>query len=289
MEDWKKSGQITAKARDFARSLCKEGALYLDIAQKVEKKIIELGGKPAFPVDVSVNEIAAHDSPFPGDVRVLKKGDLVKVDIGSHIEGCVTDTAVTVEIGTTSHADLIKASEEALEKAAALAKEAGTRICDIGDVIAETIKKYKFTPISNLSGHGLGIFIVHDKPIIPNFNNNDQNKLVEGQHIAIEPFATTGSGKVKDGKLAGIYHLARSGPVRVMNARKLLDFIAKEYSTLPFAARWWTKFPNYQFLLRILEKDGIIQQYTQLPEESKGLVSQAEHTVEVGYGVLTKI
>ncbi len=289
MEDWKKSGQITAKARDFAKSICKEGVLYLEIARKIEAKIIELGGKPAFPVDVSVNEMAAHDSPFPDDPRVIKKGDVVKVDIGTHVNGCVTDTAVTIEIGANKHASLIKTSEEALEKATKLASEPGTKLCDVGAMIANTITRLGFTPITNLSGHGLGMFIVHDKPTVPNYNNNDQNKLVEGQHIAIEPFATTGIGRVKDGKPAGLFRLARSGPVRVMSARKLLEFIAKEYNTLPFAARWLTKFPNYQFLLRILEKDGIVEQYTQLPEESGGIVSQAEHTVEVGYGVLTKV
>ena len=288
MDDWKKSGQVTAKARDYARSICKENILYIELANKIEAKIIELGARPAFPVDVSANEMAAHDSPFPDDLRVVKKGDVIKLDIGAHVNGCVTDTAVTIEVNTNKCTDLLKASEEALEAATKLAVEAGTRICDIGAAISEKIKKYGFTPISNLSGHGLGQYVVHDKPTIPNYNNNDLNKLVEGQHIAIEPFATTGIDQVKEGKPAGIYHLSRSGPVRMQSARQLVVHIEKEYNTLPFAARWLTKFPNYQFLLRLLEKEGIIEQYTQLPEVSQGIVSQAEHTVEVGYGVLTK-
>ena len=72
---------------------------YLEIVEKIEKKITELGGKPGFPCDVSVNHIAAHDCPLYKDERVLEKGDLVKLDIGVHVEGAVADTAITVDLG----------------------------------------------------------------------------------------------------------------------------------------------------------------------------------------------
>ena len=286
-EDFRKSGKIAAQIREFAKSICNEGALYREIADKVEAKTKELNGKPAFPMDVSVNSIAAHDCPFPNDDRKIKKGDVVKLDMGVHVNGCVTDTACTVEVGTNNHKKLIEASEKALDEAIKLAKEVGTKLCDIGKVISETIKSYGYTPITNLSGHGVGVYIVHDKPTVPNYNNNDQTKLVEGQKIAIEPFATTGLGKVNDGKLAGIYRLVNAKPVRLMSARKLIEYVAKEYNTLPFASRW-LNFPNTAFLLRLLEREDILHQYAQLPESSGGIVSQTEHTVEVGYGVLTK-
>lgn len=286
-EDFRKSGKIASQAREYAKSIVKEGILFGELADKVEAKIISLGAKPAFPMDVSVNNIAAHDCPFPNDPRTLKKGDVVKLDIGVHVNGCVTDTACTVEIGTNNHKKLIEASEKALEEATRLATETGTILKDVGKVISETIKEYGFTPITNLSGHGVGIYIVHDKPTVPNYDNGDKTKLEEGQKIAIEPFATTGIGLVSDGKLAGIYRLIQKRPVRLDGVRKAIEFIEKEYKTLPFCSRW-LKFPSVNLILRILEKEEVINQYTQLPEKSGGIVSQAEHTVEVGYGVLTK-
>ena len=287
VEDFRKSGKISAQIREYAKSICKEGILHRELADKVEAKIRELGGKPAFPMDVSVNSMAAHDCPFPNDDRKIKKSDIVKLDMGVHVNGCVTDTACTIEAGTNNHKKLIEASEKALEEAVKLAKEVGTKLCDIGKAISEIINNHGFTPITNLSGHGVGVYIVHDKPTVPNYNNNDQTKLLDGQRIAIEPFATTGAGKVNDGKPAGIYRLVNAKPVRLMSARKLIEYVAKEYNTLPFAARW-LNFPNTIFLLRLLEKEDVLHQYTQLPESSGGIVSQFEHTVEVGYGVLTK-
>src|SRR3989338_1432743 len=114
MEDLIKSGQITKKVREFGVELIKEGVKYIDVVEKVEAKIIELGGKPAFPADLSVNHLAAHDSPLVNDERVFKKGDLVKLDLGTHIKGCITDTAVTVEVGTVKYQNLIEASAKAL-------------------------------------------------------------------------------------------------------------------------------------------------------------------------------
>ncbi len=286
MDNWKKSGEIARKAKEYAITLCQEGTLYREIADQVEAKIRELGGQPAFPMDVSVNSLAAHDCPFIQDPRVLIRGDVVKLDIGVHIEGCVTDNACTVEIGTHQHSSLIKASEDALRVAIDLVKP-GLEIWKIGQAVEDAIKTHGFSPITNLCGHGVELYIIHDKPTIPNYNNGDKTKLMEGQKIAIEPFATTGVGAVKDGKPAGIYRFLQKRPVRLPQARQLLDFIEKTYKTLPFTERWLTQFTNVRFLLSLLERDGSITQYTQLPERSGGVVSQAEKTIEVGYGILT--
>jgi len=287
MTDWNTSGEIARKARAYAITLAKEGALHRDIADKTEATIKALGGAPAFPMDVSINNVAAHDCPFINDERALAKGDVVKLDIGVHINGCVTDTAATVEIGTHNQKKLIQASEDALQAAIDIIKP-GIEIYKIGQAIEETISSFGFNPIGNLSGHGVGLYIVHDPPTIPNYDNKDTSTLEEGQHIAIEPFATDGVGAVKDGKPAGIYRLLRIKPVRLPNARKLLTFIGKEYQTLPFCERWLTpRFHNVRFLLALLEREGILKQYTQLPEQSGGMVSQAEKTMEVGAGVLT--
>ncbi len=287
LNDYQKAGKIAAEAREYSKKLCTAGALYLEIAEKVEQKILALGGKPAFPVDISVNSMAAHYSPGKEDVSVLHEGDVVKVDLGVHINGRIADTAVTVEVGSTAYSKMIRAAEEALEKAAKIVKP-GVPLCEIGAVIQETISSYGYSPVKNLSGHGLDDYEVHMSPTVPNYDNGDKHTLEEDMVIAIEPFATNGVGLVKDGKVSGIYQLISPKPVRLPNVRKVLDYIYEEFKTLPFCVRWLKDVPNIAFVLRLLEKDGVIKQYTQLPEKSGGIVSQAEHTVVVGKGIITK-
>lgn len=284
-EDFKISGEISRKAREYAEEICKVGMTHLELVEKIEKKMRDLGGKPAFPVDVSIDSIAAHQTPNVSDEKVLEKGQVVKVDIGAHVHGCVTDNAVTVILGQ-EWKDLKKAAEEAL-KAAIEQCTPGNKIRNVGKAIEMAIKSYGYQTIANLSGHGIGQWIVHDAPTIPNYDNGDDTPLKEGQTIAIEPFATNGVGAVKDGKPDGVYRLIQRKPVRLDSVRKALDYIEKEFKTLPFSPRWISHLQNYQFVLRILEQEGILQQYTELPEKSGGMVAQAEKSVMVGVGVLT--
>jgi len=287
MEDYIKSGEICKKAREYGVTLLKEGAKFIDIAEKVEEKIKELGGEPAFPVDVGVNYLAAHDSPRFNDERVLQKGDVVKLDLGVHIKGAITDTAVTVEIGSDKYKKLIESAEEALKKALEMAKP-GVEVRKIGAVIRETIENYGFSAIVNLSGHGVDRYEVHAKPSIPNFDNGDGTKLEEEQVFAIEPFATDGAGKVIEGKPSGIYSLINPKTVRDSNARKLLKYVMEKYQTLPFSERWLMKEfgARVKFALLLLEREGVIKQYSILPEKNKGQVAQAERTIIIGKGVI---
>jgi len=288
MEDFRKSGKIAAEAREYGKKLVKEGVKHLEIAEKIEAKIKELGGECAFPVDVSVNYVAAHDCPILDDDRIIKKGDLVLLDIGVHVNGAVTDTACTVEVGSRKNNKLIEASEEALKEAIKLVKP-GVKIREIGKKIQEVIQRYGFSPIKNLSGHGVGLYEIHTDPTIPNFDNGDENKLEKGMIIAIEPFATTGQGKVTDGKPSGVYSLVFKKNIRDLFTRKILKFIEDNHKTLPFSTRSLVKEfgVRAKFALSNLEREGIIKQYNVLPEISKGLVSQAEHTLIVGEEVLT--
>ena len=287
MDNYTKSGEICKKVREYGISLLKEGAKFVEIAEKIEAKIIELGGKPAFPVDLGVAHIAAHDSPRFNDERVLKMSDVVKLDLGVHINGAVTDTAVTVEIGSNNYKKLIECAEEALNKAIEIAKPK-VKIREIGKAIQTVIQNYGFSPIINLSGHRIDLYEVHAKPSIPNFDNGDNNVLEEGQIIAIEPFVTIGDGRVTEGKPSGIYEFVNDKNIRNSNARKILAWIKEEYGTLPFSERWLIKrFGSIVKLsLLLLEREGIIKQFNILPEISKGVVAQAERTLIVGKGVI---
>lgn len=294
LELWKKAGKIAGEAREFGKDLLKEGSNVLEIARKIEEFIDKRGGKPGFPVQISLNDLAAHYTPLPEDTLTLKSGDVVKLDLGAHIDGFIGDTALTVEISSNKNPDLIKASKKALDEAIKLCKP-GVKVYEIGEVVNETITSFGFKPIKNLSGHKVDRYILHSFISIPNFNNNDKTVLEEGIVIAIEPFATTGMGLVKEGKQSSNYRLLNPKPVRDPITREIFNFIQNEFVTLPFAKRYLVnKFPlaKVNFALSNLEKQGIIYQYPQLPEKQEGCqVSQHEHTIHISDPpiVLTKI
>jgi methionyl aminopeptidase len=279
MEEWEKAGKTAAEVLEYGKKLVKVDVPLLEVAEKIDAKIIELGVKPAFPVNISINHIAAHYSPYPDDKTVFQQGDLVKLDVGVHIDGAIGDTATTIDLG--DHKDMVKAAEEALDEAMKMFIP-GTKIGKIGKVVQNKIKEYNLTPIINLSGHQVEKYNLHSGITIPNYDNGDPTQLKEGQVYAVEPFATTGEGRVIDGKPSGIYRIDSIKPVRDPKMRKMIHFMIEEYKELPFAKRWVVKkFPNANFALTLLEKQGILYQYPHLSERTKGLVSQAEHTVIV--------
>ena len=280
LDKYIKAGKIASEAREYGKSLIKAGASLLEVSDKTEKKILELGGKLAFPAQISLNDVAAHNCADPDDKTTFKKGDLCKLDIGVHIDGYVADTACSVDLGDNN--DLVKASEDALNEALKMIKP-GVTLAEIGEVIKNAISKYNLSPIKNLSGHGLDRFVIHGPPTIPNFNTNDDTKLEEDQVIAIEPFATDGMGMIYEGDRANIFSLIEKKPVRSNITREILKEI-EQFEGLPFTTRWLTKkFPLFKvnFALRELLQIESIRKYPPLPEKNHGLVSQAEHTIIV--------
>ena len=278
-----KAGEIARQVKKEVVDMITPGAKLYDIAEFVERRIVELGGKPAFPCNLSINEIAAHYTPYKGDDSVLKEGDYLKVDLGVHVDGYIADTAVTFRVGMEED-DLMAASKEALENAISVIR-AGVKISEIGKAIEETIRGYGFNPIVNLSGHKIDRYKLHAGISIPNiYRPNDSYVLKEGDVIAIEPFATTGAGQVIEVPPALIFMHIRDRPVRMAQARRLLMHIKREYNGLPFAYRWLQGFmPEGQLKLALaqLDRAGAIYSYQVLREVRGGLVSQFEHTVIV--------
>ena len=289
------AGKIAAEARDFGSSLLKPGAKYLEIAEKVESKIIESGAGLAFPVNISINEIAAHFSPrHDEDTLKLTKGDVVKLDIGAHFEGFIADTAVTVEIGSNQYDDMIKASSEALDNTISFIKPK-TKLFEIGKCVEDTIKSYGFKPINNLTGHSMQRYILHAGKTIPNVSDKAyKNKLRIDDVLAIEPFATNGAGHVITGDGSNIYLCRNSFNPRLIRDNKakiMFNKTKNKFKTLPFAQRWFQKqFSNSDIYLKKLSFLGLIKHYPQLIDANKGIVTQKEHTViitEDGCEVIT--
>ena len=289
---YKKAGEIAKEAQELSRKKLKVGSNLYEFAEEIETAIVKKGGFPAFPINLSQNNIAAHYTPsFESEDSVGEK-DVIKVDIGVHVNGFIADSAFTIDF-SGEHEKMVKASEEALEKAISIVKE-DALIGEIGKIVEETIHSKGFNPIQNLSGHGVDEYSAHTYPTIPNIASQDERVLEDDTAIAIEPFATNGKGFVKEGNPAEIFMLEEQKPVRSKEARKILEFIVEEYSTLPFAERWIQrdlKLSDFarKIGFRELMQKKCIAAFPLLKEEEGVTVTQAETTLLLNEGRVIRL
>lgn len=280
LEKYIKAGRIAAKVIDNCKYLVKPGKNILELAEEIERNIINLGGEPAFPVNIGINNIAAHYTPEKKESISFKEGDIVKIDVGVHIDGYIGDTAITISLG--DHKELVEASRKALEEAIKIIKP-GVKINEISEVVQKTIESFGFKPIKNLTGHGLDRYNIHSEPQIPNVVGSNNYVLKEDDVIAIEPFATTGLGFVKDLEDARIFSVLidKNQKIRSLEAREIYSFGANR-NGLPFPSRW-IELSEIKFRLGIkeLKIKEMIHPYYILAEDDKALVSQFEHTLIV--------
>jgi methionyl aminopeptidase len=284
LEKYRLAGRILSDVRAEAAKMVTVGESLLKVAEFTENLIREKGGEPAFPVNISRNDEAAHSTPSFNDKAVFGN-DMVKLDIGVHIDGYIADTAITVDL--SGNPKLVEAAQAALEEAIKFI-HSGVNTSDIGGVIEDTIGSFGFKPISNLTGHGLAQYIQHAPPAIPNKRTPGGVVLKTGDIVAIEPFATNGAGRIRNAGNAEIFHIVSDRPVRHPSARALMRDLEK-YKTLPFAKRWLGE--RVDFAIIQLVKADIIQAYPILKEVQGGLISQAEHTIivtEDGCEVITR-
>ena len=294
MEMYKKPGQIVSKVRKMAVDHIKADMKIIDLVEYVENNIIEMGGMPAFPCNVSINEVTAHYTSPPGDDSTIKRGDLVKIDLGAHVDGYIADSAVSVLVGADDYTDLdsseqdlnlkmIETAQNALESAINTIKD-GIEIGKVGTAIEETINQNNLNSVSNLTGHSMDRWILHSGVSVPNIKENNKHIIQEGDVLAIEPFVTNGIGRVGDMNDTYIFRFLRDRPMRMAQARKLLKIIEINYRTLPFSQRWLTEHINSKQLnmaMRQLLSSRAIYPYHVLKEKSNARVAQAEHTVIV--------
>jgi methionyl aminopeptidase len=276
LEKYRKAGRILAEVLREAGPKVEVGVTLLEVADFVETLIRSRGAEPAFPCNISLDRNAAHYTPGLGDKSTIGEC-MVKLDVGVHVDGYVADAAVTVDL--SGHPDLTEASQAALDAALDLAAP-GISTAQIGAAIEEAIIGYGFKPVSNLTGHGLSRYEAHDEPTVPNRAVEKGVILKEGDVIAIEPFATNGSGRISEAPINEIYGFSTSRPVRLPQARMLMKEIVERYKTLPFARRW-LKGERVDYALMQLLRSGAVHRYPVLWEVEGALVSQAEHTVVI--------
>ncbi len=286
-EDILSAGKIVSKVREETQKKVLLGSDFLSIVEFAEKRILELDGGIAW-VQINDTTTAAHFSPTKHNNPICQAGDLIKVDIGVHINGFIADTAFSVAIPTTDkeiqqkNELLIQTSKESLEKALSIA-HTGCTLQELGIAQMSPAKEKGLTTITNLGGHSIGQYKVHSGLTIPTYDNGDATKLEEDLMIAIEPFITDGESLIKESGEATVFMQAINRQTRNPYGRKILQFI-KSRQGLPFATKDLEKEFGESVTrvgLRDLLQQGIIKGYPPLVSKSGNAIAQTEHSVLV--------
>jgi len=294
LESFRKAGGIIARLRKDIPGLVSPGKPVLKICEELEAKIREQNGKPAFPVNIGINEVAAHYTSPPGDTLTIPPGSMVKVDFGVHVQGYLADTSVTV-IFDPKYEPMVKAADEALQNAIR-AFHPGVKMNEIGRIIQTTIERYGYRPIRNLTGHSIERYTIHAGKSVPNTSQLlNGNKIQEGEVYAIEPFVTQANaeGTVANLPETYIHRFFKQKGAKNEEAKKVLEEIHQQYQTLPFAVRWLEKKFTRQVAVKAVQelaRERCVGSYPVLVEETRRPVAQSEHTVLVtreGCQVLT--
>ena len=282
LEKFRLSGKILRESREEMKQFVRRDIPIIQVCEKAESLIREKGGKPAFPCNVSINEVTAHYTSPPNDERKIPEKAVVKVDMGVHVDGYVTDTAFTACFNP-EHKSMQSAAEHAL--AAAIDSIHGDMATSkIGLIIEKTIKNRGFKPISNLTGHSVGRFLIHAGTSIPNVMQLSFGKVKAGRVYAIEPFVTlpSAAGRVGNSPEVTIFRLVKAKSVKNPYTKKLLKYIEANFVTLPFAERWLkgaVPEDKHREAFKELLKCKAVMGYPVFTEISGKPVTQAEHTV----------
>ncbi|MCL2358677.1 type II methionyl aminopeptidase [Candidatus Bathycorpusculum sp.] len=293
LENFRLSGRILRETREEMRNHVKENIPIIDVCEKTEALIRNKGGKPAFPVNVSINEVAAHYTAPPGETAIIPEGSIVKVDLGVQVDGYVTDTAFTVAFSTEGRS-MVAAAELAL-KTIIDNIHGDMMLSKIGSLAETAIKNRGFKPISNLTGHSVGRYLIHAGTSIPSVSGYNPNKIHAGEVYAVEPFVTLPDAiaRVDDYPQHTIYRFLKAKSIKTDVAKKLVKYIESNFHTLPFTERWLIDaFPKetYKVAFKELLASKSIMAYPVFIEASRKPVAQAEHTLlikEDGCEVLT--
>jgi len=295
-QKYTEAGRIAAKVREQMRRTVSEGMRIIDICEKAESLIRESRGKPAFPCNVSINEVAAHYTSSPQDKKAIPESSIVKVDIGVHIDGYIADTAVTVFDGyiadtavtvcfNPEYENLVRAAEEALETAIKMLRP-GLSISRFGSAVQKSIKMHGLKPISNLTGHQISRYSLHAGKALPNVFHLSTSRVKAGEIYAVEPFVTVpnAAGKVRRAKEAHIFRFIKHKSLRNEYSKRLLNYIEKNFRTLPFSERWLegcVPASHHPAAFSELLSSKSLMGYPVFIEASGKPVAQAEHTVVI--------
>lgn len=303
------AAEIHRQVRAYAQSFIQPGIKLSDMCERIEncnRRLVKENGLQAgiaFPTGCSINHVAAHYTPNPGDDTVLQYGDVMKVDFGTQIDGRIIDCAWTVAFDP-QYDNLLQAVKDATN---AGIKTAGidVQLCELGEAIQEVMESYEVTidgktyevkSIRNLCGHSIDPYRIHAGKSVPNVKGGDTTRMEEGEMFAIETFGSTGRGYVVEDMECSHYMKefdAPHVPLRLPSAKKLLTHINKTFGTLAFCRRWLErddggsftvngnqgKQEKYLGALKNLCDVGIISPCPPLLDVKGSYVAQFEHTI----------
>lgn len=217
------AGRIAAIAREIGGECVREGVTTAQIDREIKKCILSHGAKPSFlgyggfPASacISVNEEIIHG--IPSSDKVLKNGDIVKIDVGAFYKGYHGDCAATFAVGQISDEAqrLIDVTKQSFFEGIAAIGE-GKRIGDIGHAIQSYVERHGYSVVREYIGHGVGKHL-HEDPEVPNYGMAGHGQRIRpGMTIAIEPMVNVGDWHVRvlsnewtvvtvDGKLSAHY------------------------------------------------------------------------------------
>lgn len=303
------AAEVHRQVRAYTQSIIKPGMKLIDMCEIIEetnRRLVKENGLQAgigFPTGCSLNHVAAHYTPNPGDNTVLGYDDVMKVDFGTQIDGRIIDSAFTVSFNPR-YDNLLKAVQEATETGV---RTSGidVQLCEIGDAIQEVMESFeieldgKVYPIKccrNLCGHSIGPYQIHAGNSVPIVSGGATTRMEEGEFYAIETFGSTGRGFVIEEGECSHYMKAFDAPhvpLRLPKAKKLLSHINKTFGTLAFCKRWLErpdggsstingsngKQDQYGVALKNLVDVGIVVPYPPLCDIKGSYVAQYEHTI----------
>ena len=310
IEKYINAGEIHQKVREYIQSYIQPGIKYTTICNLIESKISDeinkiapnqLNNGIAFPTGISVNNVAAHFTPSYIDEHIIKSDDVIKIDYGVHIDGCIIDSAFTINLNE-EYNDILKASDDAVNT---IIKNIGvdSRFKELSVLSQEVVESYEhdgksLKVIDNLAGHNIlpwkihGGKLLHGKP-----TNNiiyDDLRVEEDDVMAIEVFVSNGNGTtVLDDDYRNYSHyMLKDDMVNIplfknKKTNELSNIITKTFKTLAFCPRFidniTQKNTNYLNNLQELFTNGYLNSYPPLLEtDRESKVAQFEHTMYIG-------
>ena len=274
LTDYRHAAETHRQVRRWAKESIKPGMTLTEIANGIEDSVRRLVGHDGlsegdalkagmgFPTGLNLDHIAAHYSPNAGNKTVLQQNNVMKVDIGVHVNGRIVDSAFTMAF-EPKYDNLLEAVREATNTGV---REAGidVRLGELGGYIQETMesyeceidgKTYPIKAIKNLTGHTIMPYSIHGTKSVPIVGGTgDTTKMEEGDVFAIETFGSTGNGRVYDEGEISHYALRSDAPkvdLRISSAKSLLNVIKKNFGTIPFCRRYLDRIGQEKYLLGV--------------------------------------
>jgi methionyl aminopeptidase len=273
LNDYRQAAETHRQVRQWAQRNIKPGQTLTEIANGIEDSVRRLVGHDGltegdaikagmgFPTGLNLDHIAAHYSPNAGNKIMLQQSNVMKVDIGVHVNGRIVDSAFTMAFDPM-YDNLLAAVKDATNTGV---KEAGIdmRLGELGGLIQEAMESYEceingttypIKSIRNLSGHTILPYSIHGTKSVPIVKSSDTTKMEEGDVFAIETFGSTGRGFVDDQGEVSHYALRSDAPkvdLRLSSAKSLLNVIKKNFNTIPFCRRYLDRIGQDKYLLGV--------------------------------------